>query len=841
MKIKCTVLLVIVCVLCNHVCAVPVNAEYGVVLLHNNFDDIQIGAFTGSMNIVSFAGSNAMSVTTNGTVTAGSVAWSNYSVTCDLTLSGRVYGDLAFPVLMFRRKDASNYYALYFNGIGSSLDLYRMVNGSIAWLAGTMMYLGDGRTLGMRIDVFGDTISVYVKSISYPNFEYPVIIAKDNAISSGGIGFVKDESASSLIVDNVMVRELISPPVIPQGTAAERLAKQRLCVPFENPAQLFEDIRGHWAQGYIRRLAGDGILRGYFTNRFYPDMPIKTSEFVTIVVRGLLIPVIDTTESWFAGYMNAAVSEGIVDPVSDPSLLLDRKEAALILYRAANSPVLDGSFYPGCENLDEPYRSAISFLCSIGVMSGFNGDLEINGVLTRAEASALFARFLHEEYRLMPGSVAVGFSEYERAFPNPYKGFRGSANMGEVVGAKDPLVTLVHQNIRWKDIEKSATDTAATIISYCNNLWKDCPKNNIKVIPRVILEFPPYTFWPNDMTTGDYTSSNFLVRLSKLIEKLGEAWDNDNRVAFVQMGIIGSWGEMQSPYPSIAVQRILADKFSEHFRNKKVLVNFLAQVGYLNSFDFGSYWDSFAHWGNIGALDIFASRPFDSRWETQPMGGEAAFDWGETLGQNPDDGVRNYADRYIDVINFTHFTYLGWLSGYNKNDPSLTENAERIHKTLGYRFVINQAQFTSETKKGGDLNVSFTVANTASAPIYYKLPLRLSLLNELTKKPVWSQDFSGVDITTWLPCPDYSREIEYTVTERFTIPSNFPNGTYIIALSIPDPDGGNTPSVRFANENYFSGGYHPLGRVVVGGKNTRPLLSGEDYDDIVSDKLSYVH
>jgi hypothetical protein len=39
------------------------------------------------------------------------------------------------------------------------------------------------------------------------------------------------------------------------------------------------------------------------------------------------------------------------------------------------------------------------------------------------------------------------------------------------------------------------------------------------------------------------TAINFRDRVVSLIKKLGEVWDDDPRVAFIEMGIWGLWGE----------------------------------------------------------------------------------------------------------------------------------------------------------------------------------------------------------------------------------------------------------------------------------------------------------
>ncbi len=95
------------------------------------------------------------------------------------------------------------------------------------------------------------------------------------------------------------------------------------------------------------------------------------------------------------------------------------------------------------------------------------------------------------------------------------------------------------------------------------------------------------------MKAGDYSSEQFKTRLRRLIQRLGQCWDNDPRVAWVQMGIIGCWGEHRSPSPTTEIQQLMGEEFTAAFHNKKVLVRHPWQE--FTKYDFGGYWDSWAH------------------------------------------------------------------------------------------------------------------------------------------------------------------------------------------------------------------------------------------------------
>jgi hypothetical protein len=63
-------------------------------------------------------------------------------------------------------------------------------------------------------------------------------------------------------------------------------------------------------------------------------------------------------------------------------------------------------------------------------------------------------------------------------------------------------------------------------------------------------------------------------------------------------------------------------------------------------------------------------------------------------------------------------------------------------------------------------------------------------------------------------------------------------GEYILAIAILDP-AGMLPSARFAIENYFKGGRHPLGYIGVGVSVRKPLLSADIFDDPSKDNSLY--
>ncbi|MCL2880037.1 MAG: DUF4832 domain-containing protein, partial [Treponema sp.] len=415
-------------------------------------------------------------------------------------------------------------------------------------------------------------------------------------------------------------------------------------------------------------------------------------------------------------------------------------------------------------------------------------------------------------------NITIRYEPSDEAFANPMKGFRPARYVPDTSFPTGVYVSTIQHLIKYTDLENSPDDTAQKIINWSNNAWKDLEKRNIKIIPRIVIVNPSYgangEWWPQGLGSGDkagrWITDDFKQRIAAFIEKLGLAWDNDPRIAAIETGIWGYWGE-QHIWPLTLpgtndnqvppdVQKVMGDAFTKAFKNKKLMVRY---PGCFTDYDFGYYWDSFALPDDSDTGNLIIQK---NNWRTQMVSGEVAYDWGDQtkLGGSPDGtlGSDGNTDNVINWIQWTHASSIGWIANYTKTNSALYANAARMQKALGYRYVVQSATYNHTVHEDGALSLEFTVTNTGSAPFYYQWPAEISLL-DARKNPVW-KGLVHVDIRNWLPGRTY------TVRDTFTIPENIPQGMYTLALAVLDP-AGNVPSLRFANINYYSGGRMPLG------------------------------
>lgn len=460
------------------------------------------------------------------------------------------------------------------------------------------------------------------------------------------------------------------------------------------------------------------------------------------------------------------------------------------------------------------------------------------------------------------GWVTVMPPEFQGAINNPLKGFRDYKRNGYGL--------LRRQYVRWNEIEANADDSVERVIAYVNRVTviggRRFEDINVKLVPRVYLDWngaPRNQHWPADLHTFDYDSPAFQERLRRLAEKLGKAWDDDPRIFAVQMGLIGYWGEHHNPAPTVAQRRLLTEVFQRAFKNKPVLVRHtnpeFMQGG------FGIYYDTF---GTItreppqGPRDQFpwaATNVYPEIWKRAPIEGEVEYNWQrdretskplETFGVTPNETmtVPAYRNYMLDKIRRYHASYLGWISDYDDSQSDVVAGAGELQKAFGYRFVLDSASYPLAAQPGNNLAVKLTVRNTGSAPFYLDWPVGVALLDAATKKPVWSAPLEGVDIRQWLPGEEwdstefaYRRPAEPHNNEGYaTLPPDIQPGSYILALAILDRQGGMVPSARFAIENYFRGGWHPLGFIGIGNPPQEASLKGVTFDSpAFDDSLSY--
>jgi hypothetical protein len=361
--------------------------------------------------------------------------------------------------------------------------------------------------------------------------------------------------------------------------------------------------------------------------------------------------------------------------------------------------------------------------------------------------------------------------------------------------------------------------------------------------------------WPKDLDTWDYDSPAFQARLVRLVEKLGEAWNDDPRIFCVQMGLIGWWGEDHHPHSTEAQRVMLSKAFARAFPDKPVVVRHPHKT-YMSA-GFGIYYDTFAYPKREEGWSRWIEDNAQGQWRLAPMEGEVEYNWQKNdkdtafFGVTPNLTMTVPAfRRYMTgKIRQYHANHLGWIADYSGDDPEVLAGAGVLQKAFGYRLVLKEFSYPSRVEAGGDLSVEFQVVNTGSAPMYLDWPVAVALLDAVTHEPVWQTILEDARPREWMPGSDWDNERNVyqqppeinTVHGSVSLPRDIKKGNYEIALALLDRQGGLRPSARFAIRNYYRGGYHPFGKIGVGVASGDTLLDPASFDSpAFDDSIRYV-
>lgn len=121
----------------------------------------------------------------------------------------------------------------------------------------------------------------------------------------------------------------------------------------------FIDVDGHWAEGSIKKMMDIGVIKGINSTEFVPEGLISRAEFATIVVRAMNYEKIE--------YM------GLYVDVSQ----------------------------------NDWFAKDISTMAQFKLISGYDGRLEPNKIITKEQAAKILVSVYEREYKMAPSSLIV--------------------------------------------------------------------------------------------------------------------------------------------------------------------------------------------------------------------------------------------------------------------------------------------------------------------------------------------------------------------------------------------------------------------------------------------------
>ena len=427
---------------------------------------------------------------------------------------------------------------------------------------------------------------------------------------------------------------------------------------------------------------------------------------------------------------------------------------------------------------------------------------------------------------LTTGTLAVCFGEDQMAtirpqaapgpLANPLKGWCPYTDAGPIV---QPY-SMVYHYVSWKELEP--TPGQYDFESWEHRAWNVPEGRGKHIVFRVYIDYPerpsglpdwlkdsvkltPYKEYGGGLSP-DYENKALIQGMERLIAALGQRYDRDPRVAFIELGLLGYWGEWHT-YPT---ERLMASNAVEQrviaaYRAAFPHVGLLARYGrddagkqdWLGFHDdmFPEDTDNGEDWSFLAGLR--ASGRLEN-WKRASIGGEmvpnAARKW---LGKN-----------FAQTMAMTERAHFSWVGPYcpaleTSRSPEFLARSQTLVRKLGYQFRWEELHLPTRIERGKVASVTLAGVNEGVAPFARDWEVALVLLADRAE-PVARQRLA-VDPRTWLP-----GSIRVDAAPTFEVPP----GRYLLALGIIDPMT-RGPAVAFANDLPTREGWTILGEVEV--------------------------
>ncbi|WP_457945975.1 DUF4832 domain-containing protein [Pseudarthrobacter sp. alpha12b] len=318
----------------------------------------------------------------------------------------------------------------------------------------------------------------------------------------------------------------------------------------------------------------------------------------------------------------------------------------------------------------------------------------------------------------------------------------------------------------------------------------------------------------------DYDDPRMVQALDAFIAGFGARYDGDPRIGFIEMGLLGFWGEWHTyPHDGYAApdnwsasatnqQRIL-QAYTTAFTRTKLQVRYPTAAN--SSLNVGYHDDSFAAETLPGTgwsfVDKLQQSGTTDKWLTQPVGGElrpelqaCVFD-----APVPCPSVADPAQK--DFPGSVAATHASWLLNQYAFSPAYAgaaaANAAAASASLGYRFQATGFSLAPGTQKGQN-DLSVALRNSGTAPFYYDWQVQVAAVGSDGKiAKTWPTSWK---LTTLKPgmSPTWKTPISTT---------GLTGGYYTLVMRPVNPLANGIP-LRFANatQDQTLPGWLTLGR-----------------------------
>lgn len=438
----------------------------------------------------------------------------------------------------------------------------------------------------------------------------------------------------------------------------------------------------------------------------------------------------------------------------------------------------------------------------------------------------LFLLFSCQEKQVTPPpDQGIILGEIDSVLANPFMGlvpWVGSDNLFY-------QTTLQYVNITWRELEPSPGVYRWSVLE---SGWGNISQTRRRVGFRISTAMPgsvghiDIPQWLVDQgvrmrayeidgqfgLAPDWDDPQFLQAHHDFIAALGARYDSDYRVAWIDIGSYGFWGEWHvylndSLAATQASKQAILEAYFSAFPTKPKVIAFDDDfaTAYVTNRGGGIRNDCLGTAGSnnwyLQSLNHIDPTLNDRVWKSAFIGGE--FCGGEAGALQ---GTTERFELNYQFIQQTHWSFLGPAGGLLAPENAQHRvNLDKLLKKLGYRFVIRKIEHTAVVNRGEEFSFTLIVENKGVAPFYFNWPLIMYLVGSSGQTAFTYT--SQIDIRTWLPGENINQD-------TFIIPTTLEPAVYQLKIAIHDP-GIDKPAIRFANTNRDTQGRYLVSQVQI--------------------------
>ena len=391
-------------------------------------------------------------------------------------------------------------------------------------------------------------------------------------------------------------------------------------------------------------------------------------------------------------------------------------------------------------------------------------------------------------------TISVSYAPFRGELVNPLIGNVAWAD--EDVDHEQPF-TLVYANLTWAELEPEEGQFDFVSFEERNHFdrWRAEGK---RLILRFVMDVPSTNKhadlpdWLMDRVGGayynisygrgycpDYTQEALIEAHAHVIRALGQRYDGDPFVAYVELGSLGHWGEWHihdkaGQMPGEAIRDRYAQAYKDAFTQTPLMMRrpfrFAAYngIGLYNDAagqpeDTQIWLDWIANGGTYDATgEVDALVPMPDAWMISPIGGEL------TNGIKKTAHLRAALEQTVSLFERSHASWIGPGSFVDIERGGEDQAAlDQLMQRIGYRLRISSATIDTDAH-----TLSLEWTNDGVAPFYQDWKPCLRLTEEDGTQHVIALNMHLVDVL-----PD----------QAYTVQATLPTISCKVEVGILDP------------------------------------------------------